>query len=52
VIGTDDLHALEMMRTLYAPFQRNHERIIGMDIRSAELTSMPPTPCWRRAFHL
>ncbi|OFZ70019.1 MAG: UDP-glucose 6-dehydrogenase [Betaproteobacteria bacterium RBG_16_58_11] len=38
VIGTDDPHALEMIRTLYAPFQRNHERIIGMDIRSAELT--------------
>lgn len=38
VIGTDDPHALEMMRTIYAPFQRNHERIIGMDIRSAELT--------------
>jgi UDPglucose 6-dehydrogenase len=26
------------MRTLYAPFQRNHERLIAMDIRSAELT--------------
>ena len=38
VIGTDDPRALEMMRALYAPFQRNHERIIGMDIRSAELT--------------
>lgn len=38
VIGTDDANALEMMRSIYAPFQRNHERIIGMDIRSAELT--------------
>ena len=38
VIGTDDAGALEMIRTLYAPFQRNHERIISMDIRSAELT--------------
>ena len=38
VIGTDDAQALEMIRTLYAPFQRNHERIISMDIRSAELT--------------
>ena len=38
VIGTDDARALEMIRTLYAPFQRNHERIISMDIRSAELT--------------
>jgi len=26
------------MRTLYAPFQRNHERLIVMDVRSAELT--------------
>lgn len=38
VIGTDDARALEIIRTLYAPFQRNHERIISMDIRSAELT--------------
>ena len=38
VIGTDDARALEIMRTIYAPFQRNHERIIAMDIRSAELT--------------
>jgi len=27
-----------LMRALYAPFQRNHERIIIMDVRSAELT--------------
>ncbi len=38
VIGTDNEHATQMMRTLYAPFQRNHERLITMDIRSAELT--------------
>jgi UDPglucose 6-dehydrogenase len=38
VIGTDDARALEIMRSIYAPFQRNHERIIAMDIRSAELT--------------
>ena len=38
VIGTDDARALEIMRAIYAPFQRNHERIIAMDIRSAELT--------------
>ena len=38
VIGTDDPKALEMMRAIYAPFQRNHERLIAMDIRSAELT--------------
>ena len=38
VVGSDDERATQMMRTLYAPFQRNHERIIVMDIRSAELT--------------
>ncbi|PWB61527.1 MAG: UDP-glucose 6-dehydrogenase [Betaproteobacteria bacterium] len=38
VIGADDPAAVEAMRELYAPFQRNHERIQVMDIRSAELT--------------
>ena len=38
VIGADDERAVELMRALYAPFQRNHERLIVMDIRSAELT--------------
>jgi UDPglucose 6-dehydrogenase len=38
VIGADSDRARDMMRTLYAPFQRNHERMIFMDIRSAELT--------------
>jgi len=38
VIGTDDEHALHMMRGLYAPFQRTTERIVAMDVRSAELT--------------
>ena len=38
VIGADNEHSLEMMRRLYAPFQRNHERIVAMDVRSAELT--------------
>lgn len=38
VIGSDDEHATQVMRTLYAPFQRNHERLIVMDVRSAELT--------------
>ncbi len=38
VIGSDDERATQMMRTLYAPFQRNHERLIVMDVRSAELT--------------
>lgn len=38
IIGTDDERATQLLRTLYAPFQRNHERLISMDIRSAELT--------------
>ncbi len=38
VIGSDDDEGLRAMRTLYAPFQRNHDRLITMDVRSAELT--------------
>ncbi|RBP48348.1 UDP-glucose dehydrogenase family protein [Arenicella xantha] len=38
VIGADDERAVGLMRTLYAPFNRNHERLIVMDIPSAELT--------------
>ena len=38
VVGADDDRAIDMMRELYAPFNRNHERIIIMDIRSAEMT--------------
>jgi UDPglucose 6-dehydrogenase len=38
IIGAEDERAIALMRELYAPFQRNHERIIVMDVRSAELT--------------
>ncbi|HQW82520.1 MAG TPA: UDP-glucose/GDP-mannose dehydrogenase family protein [Pseudomonadota bacterium] len=38
VIGADSAHAVERMKVLYAPFNRNHERIVLMDVRSAELT--------------
>lgn len=38
IVGAGDAQAIDMMRTLYAPFQRNHERIIIMDNKSAELT--------------
>lgn len=38
IIGSDNEGALEVMRNLYAPFNRNHERVIAMDIPSAELT--------------
>lgn len=38
VIGTDNPRTKELLRALYAPFNRNHDRIVAMDIRSAELT--------------
>jgi UDPglucose 6-dehydrogenase len=38
VIGSDDERATQIMRAVYAPFQRNHERMLVMDVRSAELT--------------
>lgn len=38
VIGTDNPRTTELLRALYAPFNRNHERVVAMDIRSAELT--------------
>ncbi len=38
VVGTTSVNALELMKRLYAPFNRNHERIVAMDVRSAELT--------------
>jgi len=38
VIGAEDERAIGLMRRLYEPFQRNHERILFMDVRSAELT--------------
>lgn len=38
VIGTDNPDAIDPIRELYEPFNRNHDRMILMDIRSAELT--------------
>jgi UDPglucose 6-dehydrogenase len=38
IIGADDPRAVALLRQLYAPFQRNHERIMVMSVRSAELT--------------
>jgi UDPglucose 6-dehydrogenase len=38
VIGTENPRTQELMRALYEPFTRNHDRLIVMDIRSAELT--------------
>lgn len=38
VVGTDNARAAELMRSLYDPFTRNRDRMIVMDLRSAELT--------------
>jgi len=38
VIGASDEHAIAVLRAIYAPFMRNHERFLVMDARSAELT--------------
>ncbi|QDH69947.1 UDP-glucose dehydrogenase family protein [Marilutibacter alkalisoli] len=38
VIGASDPDAVEKLKRLYAPFNRNHDRIVVMDVRSAELT--------------
>ena len=38
VVGTDNPRTAELLKTLYDPFTRNRERMIVMDVRSAELT--------------
>jgi len=38
VIGSSNPASVERLRKLYAPFNRNHDRIVAMDVRSAELT--------------
>jgi UDPglucose 6-dehydrogenase len=38
VIGTDSAEAEDLLREVYAPFNRNHDKMIVMDVRSAELT--------------
>jgi UDPglucose 6-dehydrogenase len=38
VIGTDNPRTVELLRTLYEPFTRQHDRLVVMDVRSAELT--------------
>jgi UDPglucose 6-dehydrogenase len=38
IIGSHDERAISLLRQLYAPFQRNHERVMVMGVRSAELT--------------
>ena len=38
IIGTDNPRTAELLKALYEPFNRNHDRLISMDVRSAELT--------------
>ena len=38
IVGTDNPRTTELLKALYEPFTRNHDRMISMDIRSAELT--------------
>ena len=38
IIGSDSARAITALRSLYAPFNRNHDRLVLMDVRSAELT--------------
>jgi UDPglucose 6-dehydrogenase len=38
VVGTDNPRTAELLRALYAPFNRSHDRVLVMDVRSAELT--------------
>jgi UDPglucose 6-dehydrogenase len=38
VIGADNTRAADKLKRLYAPFNRNHDRFVVMDVRSAELT--------------
>jgi len=38
VVGTDNPRTGELLRVLYAPFNRSHDRVMLMDVRSAELT--------------
>lgn len=38
VVGADTEEAIRVMRELYAPFTRSHDRFIAMDVRSAEMT--------------
>jgi UDPglucose 6-dehydrogenase len=38
VVGAEGERAIELLRAVYAPFQRNHDKLVVMDVRSAELT--------------
>ncbi len=38
IVGADNARAAQLMQALYAPFNRNHDRVIVMDVKSSELT--------------
>ena len=38
IVGSGSQQATDMLRSLYEPFSRNHDKVIVMDVRSAELT--------------
>lgn len=38
IVGADDAYTIGVMRRIYEPFQRTHDRLMVMDVRSAELT--------------
>src|SRR5690606_13572667 len=38
ILGSGSEESIARLRRLYAPFNRNHDRIVAMDVRSAELT--------------
>ena len=38
IVGTDNPRTTELLKALYTPFNRNRDRLIAMDVRSAELT--------------
>lgn len=38
IVGTENVRTAELLKALYAPFNRNHDRLVIMDVRSAELT--------------
>ncbi|MDP9123408.1 MAG: UDP-glucose/GDP-mannose dehydrogenase family protein [Pseudomonadota bacterium] len=38
VVGAEGERAIDLLRAVYAPFQRNRDKLVVMDVRSAELT--------------
>src|SRR6195952_278083 len=51
VVGAEGERAIDLLRAVYAPFQRNRDKLVIMDVRSAELTkydanAMLAPPCW------